>query len=198
MELDDLKQTWKQVDKQSTQNQNIMELIHQKSKGPIASLKTAFRKQMRFMLVIMIALAVTNGRNLDNPASNVLFWTYIAFCTAVIILFYFNYRLTGKMEGMDGRVKNNLEIYIAMLEQRLKWQYIGVRIVALVFILLVEVLPFYWHARMLDKWHSLSPLIRFATYAVFLLFQYFASRSIMQRKFGQHLSHLKGLVKELK
>jgi hypothetical protein len=45
MELDDLKHQWKQADKtQKPINQNIMELIQHRSRGPVAALKRSFRK----------------------------------------------------------------------------------------------------------------------------------------------------------
>jgi hypothetical protein len=50
---------------------------------------------------------------------------------------------------------------------------------------------------MLDKWHSLSPIIRFGSYAALLLMQYFIARKIRERKVGRHLTYLKELVKEM-
>jgi hypothetical protein len=197
MELDELKKAWKQDEKQQPQNQNIMELIHHKSKGPIASLKTAFRKQMSIVTVLMCMIIATNAKNVSSVSSNILFWTYIGFCLAMIAALYVNYRLTREMENMDENVKSNLEQHILLIEQRLKWQATGARIVILFFIFLLEIIPLYQQVRMLDKWHSLSPVIRFSSYAAYLAFQYFISRSIAQKKFGRHLDRLKELVKEL-
>ena len=198
MELDDLKNTWKQDNQKQTKTPNIMEMIHQKSRGPIASLKTAFRKQMAAITVLMSMIIVTNARNVDSVSSNILFWSYIGFCLALIVAFYFNYRLTSKMESMDDRVKNNLEQHVALLEQRLKWQAIGARIVIVFFILLLEIIPHYQHLRMLDKWHSLSPWIRFFSYGAFFIFQYFIGNAVKKKRFGKHLDYLKNLLKELK
>jgi hypothetical protein len=50
---------------------------------------------------------------------------------------------------------------------------------------------------MLNTWHSLSPFIRFGAYAALFLFQYFVSRMVSQQKFGQHIAHLKELVKQM-
>ncbi|HET7898729.1 MAG TPA: hypothetical protein VFL47_13690, partial [Flavisolibacter sp.] len=110
---------------------------------------------------------------------------------------YFNYRVVGKMEGMNGRVINNLQEQVNLLETRLRRNIIGVRLALLYFIVLLEVLPFFQHYRMLDKWHALSPWIRIGAYAGFVLFQYFVSRRLFQRKFGHHLSYLKDLVREM-
>lgn len=197
MELDDLKGAWNRENKPSTQTQNITKMIQQQSKGPIASLKHASLKQMRFMLFLMVAMIAMQIRNLDNASTRIFIGTYVVFCILVATFFYFNYRITDKLESFDGDVKSSLENYVSVLSQRLKWQRIGVRAVVLIFIAMLEVLPFFLHGRMLDKWHALSPFIRFAAYAAFLLFQYFVSRSFQERKFGQHLSRLKELVKEL-
>lgn len=198
MELDDLKKTWKQENQKQTKTPDIMELIHQKSRGPIASLKNSFRKQMIVVTALMSMVIATQAGNLDSTSSNLLFWTFIGFCLAMILTFYMNYRQTGKMEAMDEKVKNNLMKYVNMMEQRLRWQNIGARVVILFLILLLEIIPLYQHVRMLDTWNSLSPLIRFSSYAAYLVFQYYISRSVTRRKFGKHLDHLKYLLKEVK
>ena len=198
MELDDLKKTWKQENQKQTKTPDIMELIHQKSRGPIASLKNSFRKQMIVVTALMSMVIATQAGNLDSTSSNLLFWTFIGFCLAMILTFYMNYRQTGKMEAMDEKVKNNLMKYVNMMEQRLRWQNIGARVVILFLILLLEIIPLYQHVRMLDTWNSLSPLIRFSSYAAYLVFQYYISRSVTRRKFGKHLDHLKHLLKEVK
>lgn len=198
MELDDLKKTWKQENQKQTKTPDIMELIHQKSRGPIASLKNSFRKQMIVVTALMSMVIATQAGNLDSISSNLLFWTFIGFCLAMILTFYMNYRQTGKMEAMDEKVKNNLMKYVNMMEERLRWQNIGARVVILFLILLLEIIPLYQHVRMLDTWNSLSPLIRFSSYAAYLVFQYYISRSVTRRKFGKHLDHLKSLLKEVK
>jgi hypothetical protein len=95
-------------------------------------------------------------------------------------------------------VKSNLEQQIALLETRLRQNLIGIRIALLFFIVLVELLPYFQNFSMLNKWHSLSPFIRFGAYAALFLFQYFLSRRVSHRKFGQHIAYLKELVQQMK
>jgi len=198
MELDDLKQTWKQNDTiGKIKNTDIMELIQHKSYGPVAALKKAFNKQMRLMAILPLLVFVTNLDNVQKVFTNIMFWSYIVFCAGVVVYSWFNYRLVRKMEGMDKMVKPNLEEQIDILETRVRWQTIGIRIVAIYFIILMEVLPYIQHIRMLDKWHSLSPLIRFSIYAAFLALQYFTSRKVLYQKFGSHLAYLKSLIMEM-
>ena len=98
---------------------------------------------------------------------------------------------------MDGKVKSNLEQQISILETRLNQNLIGIRVALLFFIILTEVLPYFQNFRMLNTWHSLSPFIRFGAYAGLFLFQYFLSRRISDRKFGQPIARLKELVKQM-
>ena len=197
MELDDLKQTWKQTPIHKPVNTDIMELIHHKSYGPVAALKKAFIKQIKLMIILPILIFATNLDDVNKVLTSIMFWSYIAFCIGLILFSWFNYRVVKKMEGMDAMVKPNLEQQITILEKRLKWHVNGVRIAFIFFMILTEILPYFQHYRLLDKWHSLSPLIRFSTYAGLLLLQYFTIRPVLHKKFGQHLNYLKGLVREM-
>jgi uncharacterized membrane protein len=197
MELDDLKQTWKETSITKSKNTDIMNLIKLKSYGPIAALKREFRKQIVVMSVLPLFLLFTTVDNISQISTNVLFWTYVTFCLAMVIFGVVNFRALTKMGTMDEMVRSNLEQQIDLLETRLKWKLVGLRIVLIFFIILVEVVPYFQHYRMLDKWHSLSPFVRFGTYAGFLVLQYFLSRAVNERKFGGHIKYLKALVKEM-
>ena len=197
MELNDLKKSWKQIPVNNITNTDIMELIQHKSYGPIAALKKAYRKQIILMMLLPFLLLATNMDEISKPLTSVLFWAYVAFCLGVIIYASYNYRLVSKMEGMDKMVKETLEKQVAFLETRMKNMFVGLRIVLLVLITLTEILPYFQHYRMLDKWHSLNPLIRFGSYAALLTYQYFVGRWMLQRKFGEHIAYLKTLVKEI-
>jgi len=52
MELDDLKQTWKQSETNKNINTDIMNMIQHKTYGPIAALKKEFRKQIIVMCLL--------------------------------------------------------------------------------------------------------------------------------------------------
>jgi hypothetical protein len=198
MELDELKNQWKQADKiYKLKTEKIMDLIQHKSYGPVAHLKRSFRRQMIAMTVVPITILATNLQHIDKTLSSALFWFYILFCIGVIIFAKFNYAVVKKMEGMDGNVKSNLEQQISILETRLRQNLIGIRIGLLFFIILTEVLPYLQNFKMLNTWHSLSPFMRFGAYAALILFQYFLSRVLSQRKFGQHINQLKELVKQM-
>jgi hypothetical protein len=197
MELDDLKQTWKQADSEKNINLNIMEVIQNKSYGPLVELKKGFRKRILLMMIVPCAVLLTNVTDINKTLSSVMFWSYIAFCMGNLVFSWLNYRIVARMEGMDGVLRTNLGEQINILETRLRWNIIGVRLALLFFIALTEIVPYFQHYSMLNKWHSLNPLIRYGAYTLLLVLQYFISRKNSERKFGRHLSYLKELLKQM-
>lgn len=198
MELDDLKSQWRQANnKHKPLNQNLMNLIQNKSYGPVAELKRSFRRQIIVMTFLPIVIIASNMHQIDKTLTSALFWFYILFCIGVIVFARLNQAVVKKMEGMDGNVKANLEQQIFILETRLRQNLAGIRVALLFFIVLTEVLPYIQHFKMLNTWHSLSPFIRFGAYAALILFQYFVSRRVSYQKFGRHIDHLRELVKQM-
>jgi hypothetical protein len=197
MELDDLKQRWKEKTNQKPTNKSIMEMIQHKSYGPVAALKRSYRKQIVVMLLMPFILLFTNLQDITKPLSSVMYWSYVVFCLGMIAMSLNNYIIAHRMQRMDGLLKENLEQQITLLQTRMKWTIIGLRLALLFFIVLAEVLPYFQHFRMLDKWHSLSVFIRFGLYAALLILQFFISPLVLQRKFGRHLASLKELANEL-
>ena len=197
MELDDLKQSWQKTNKVESHDSDIIRLIQNKNYGPVAALKKAFKKQIKLMIIVPFIIFFTNIDRVDRVLTSIMFWSYIAFCIGLITFSWFNYQMVKRMESMDGMVKANLEQQIATLQSRLKWKITGVRIALLYFILLAEVMPYFQHYSMLDKWHSLSLAVRLAAYIGFLLLQYFISTVVSHRKYGKHLLYLKQLANEM-
>ena len=108
MELDDLKQAWKQTDKQKPLNKNIMEMIQHKSYGPVAALKKSYKKQMTVMFIIPLLLLLTNLDDVNKALTSVMFWSYVAFCIAVIIFAFYNYKIASKMQQYRDEEKHAL------------------------------------------------------------------------------------------
>jgi len=197
MELDDLKPTWQKSQPTTTSNTDIMQLIQHKTYGPVAALKKAFRKQIILMGIIPVYFILINTNDLPHVLNSVILWAYIAFCIGVIVFSYYNYRMVTKMESMDNLVKANLEQQVSLLETRMKWKKTGLVIALAFFILLTEIVPYFQHYRMLDKWHALHPAIRFLIYAALFALQYFANTWVNERRYGRHLSYLKELANEM-
>jgi hypothetical protein len=197
MELDDLKQAWKNTPEENNLNTNIMEMIQHKSYGPVAALKRVYKKQILFLAAIPFILVLTNLPDLHSAFTSIMFWSYVAFCVGMILFARYNYRVATKMEEMDILVKDHLEQYISVLEKRAKLELIVLRCVMLYFITLAEVVPYLQHFRSLDGWHSLPAAVRFGAYAGLLLLQYVTNRRMKEMNVGRHLRYLKQLLGEM-
>jgi membrane-associated HD superfamily phosphohydrolase len=149
------------------------------------------------MAIIPAYFIIFNVDDVHALLNNVILWSYIAFCLGVIIFSYYNYRIVNKMEEMDHMVKMNLEQQVDLLERRMKWKKTALIFALIFFILLIEIVPYFQHYRMLDKWHSLPVAIRYLAYAGLFVLQYFANTWVNERRYGRHLKYLKELVKEM-
>lgn len=197
MELDELKKTWNHIQPLNPHNQNIMDIIQHKNQGPTAALKKSFRRQIVVLSIMPALLILTNINHVETTLTSIFFISYVVFCIGVILYSVYNYRLVRNMENADGAVRSNLEYQIDQLETRLRLNNTGLRIVLVYFILLCEVVPFFQHFSMLDLWHSFHPVIRFLTYGLLIVAQYYMSKKVSYEKFGKHLEYLKNLVKDL-
>ena len=197
MELDDLKQPWKQsTEKIEPLQNNIMELIQNKSYGPVASLKRRFRKQLIILPVVVAILAIQLSRHHDIY-SDVLFWCYVVICLLICGYFYFSYRLVSNMQCAGCMVKSNLEKQIHILEKGYKWRLIVMRLLFIFFIVLLEILLYFQQEPSLVKLYAQPLGIRLLCYAGLIALFYFISKKIMNRKYGKHIRYLKELVQQM-
>ncbi|RYE20676.1 MAG: hypothetical protein EOP45_10660 [Sphingobacteriaceae bacterium] len=196
MELDNLKQAWKEsYQPEKASNENILELIQHKSNGPIAALKRGFKRQI--LAIVFAIILIINSFQHRQIWNDMIFWCYLFFCAALCLFFYSNYRTASKMESKYGMIKKNLELQVAILEKRMKWHPIRVRAVLLFFILLVEVIANPANEPMIAKWHKIPLLLRLGMYAMVFVIQHYASRYKWQHKYGRHLSNLKQLLQQM-
>ncbi len=197
MELDELKKIWNETPVKNKPTTNIMELIQNKNYGPLVSLKRTYRKQITVMALLPLLLLATNSNNIEHALTSILFWSYVIFCVGVILFAFYNYQIVKRMQTMHTMVKANLEEQITLLEKRANVEIWGLRCALLFFAILVEVVPYYQHYSMLDKWHSFPVLVRIGTYTGLLLLQYFFNRQLKQQRVGRHLDYLKELIDQM-
>lgn len=197
MELDELKKIWNESPVKNKSNVTIMEQIHQKNYGPLASLKKSYQRQMLAMAIVPFVLVLLNLEQVDKLLGNVLFWSYVAFCIGMVVFSTYNYNIVKNLQAMDASVKNNLNQQVILLEKRAKLELAGFRGILLFLILLVEVVPYFQHYHLLDRWHSVFIVVRIGVYGLLLFLQWVISRRMMERKVGTHLAELKHLANQM-
>lgn len=175
-----------------------MDIIQHKSSGPVAALRSSYKRLMGVMTVVPIAIFLTNLPNADAMLSSLLFWTYIAFCAGVFLFARLSLSAVRKLERTEEAVKDHLEQQVSVLALRLRQKIVFQKATLLVLIALTEITPYFQHYTMLAKWHSLPVLLRVATYATLFLLQHFAVRRVAQAKYGQHIQRLQQIVEDMR
>ena len=195
MELDELKEKWRQAGTHETPSRNSFKTIfRRRDQGPVAALKRNFRRQI-IILSIVFFLFVHEFQN--RELLNNVFFLWYAVCALLLCAFFFvNLQLVKRLETAGETLTAHVKSEIVLLEKRMKWQRVFTFVAIASLIVLLEVLPFFSDERMLNKWHSLAPVIRVSAYAALLLFRYFAGKLIAHRRYGRHVERLKKIMDE--
>jgi amino acid transporter len=197
MELDELKKSWQQAPGKNFDDTNIMGMVRSEGKGPLQALRKAYMKQIVVLIVVPVALLLTNIDYLSAAFSSILFWTYILFCIGMMAFAFYNLRIVMSLQHSHEMLSTHLRRKLELLEKRKKAELIFMRATLLLLIILTEITPYFQQYRMLDKWHALSPAIRFPVYVLMIVLQYFASRNLKRKRTGEHIDHLRKLVGQL-
>jgi len=196
MELDELKEKWRESNKANViPKRGIKSILRRRDRGPIASLKRNFRRQI-VLLVIVFFLFLHQFRNRELY-NNIFFLWYVVVGLCMIIVFYLNLRIVKKLENTDDTVVAHLSSQIILLQKRMRWQRISARIAIIALIILLEIVPFFSNESMIQKWHAVSPLIRIAAYIALLSFQHFVGKFRSKRRYGQHIERLKKALEDM-
>ncbi|MEO5889827.1 MAG: hypothetical protein ABIQ31_06210 [Ferruginibacter sp.] len=197
MELDDLKEQWKRsTENIKPSNNNIMQLIQNKSTGPLEKLKQRFKKPM-VLLPLVVSMLIINLSRRHDIFSDGLFWFYIGICLVVISYFFYSYRMVSKMQVMDEMVKANLEKQVQTLENSIKKRIVFIRVMAVLFIVLMEILMYYQQEPSFAKWYAQPLLLRLSCYIFLVVLFYFFTRSVKNKRYTKLITNLKELVSQM-
>ena len=196
MELDDLKQSWKQsTDNLKPLNKNIMYTITNKQYGPLAELKRKFRKPM--ILVPFIALfGIFNAQRMKAPMGETISWLLIALSITAFGYFFYSYNIIKNLENITTNVKENFEKQVIKLETSFKVRLIVIRSIFVAFIIALE-LQMQFSEVVLTKWATVSIGIRLLVYAAFLALIFIMTHLIVKYKYKKQIGYLKQLVEQM-
>jgi hypothetical protein len=197
MELENLKQTWQESSNISKPlNTNTMELIQNKSYGPLASIISKFKTQLLalpLLIGLFIYQLITKPQLFHSPA----IWILYSIGIMLSIYFIYNYSLVSNLQKPSDAVKLNMEVQIKKLESSFKW----FRIVASVYYLLIPIaleLALYFNIEKdFQQWGQVNIFIRIVTYAAGFVFMILLSKRWFKREYGEHLQSLKRLIEQM-
>lgn len=195
MELDELKQSWKQsAEKMQGSDSHIQSVIANKDRGPVAELKARFRKGM-ILIPLIMAIALMKLPKHHGLAFDLFFSLLSTVAILMTAYFYFNYKLVSSMQAMDGTVKDNLQKQVRILEKGVRFRLLFTRTMLLVFIVLLELLSY--QGKEMEGWYSQALVVRLMVYAFVFAGFYLLTHLVVKNRYSKYISHLRELVDEL-
>lgn len=195
MDIDDLKQEWKNNNQQNKPaGYNLNELLMQKNDSPLIALQAKYKKQF---VLLPAAAGILLLTNLSNPAmrENAIIWFTIPLLLLLTFIYYRNYVLVIKMQqSAESSVKQSMEHNLAMLKKNGNQQKLLLRIIMVLFIVIVETILYYNAAAEFHFWQMIGFPFRLAAYALMLTVQPYISAYFFKLNFGQHINRLQELL----
>jgi hypothetical protein len=197
MELDNLKQAWNKQDRKDVTIpvNNMMELIHYKSKAPLAELKRRIRIQLLFAPVVVV---IFTGRLITSPElmHDMMIWFFIIVFLALTGYFWFNYRIINRLQKTGPAVKEVIEKDIHTLENGIRKFFIIKNIILIFLAILLEVLMHFHQIPYMEEWYANSIFIRIGLYICLIIFAILVGKYSFNKQFGQHIAFLKELLQK--
>lgn len=197
MELDNLKQTWQESSKSSKPlKANTMELIQNKSYGPLASLISKFKTQLLAIPVfvcLIIYQVITKPQLFLSPS----IWILYSIGLILSVFFVYNFLLASKLQSPSDAIKKNMEAQIKKLETGFTWFHIITSIFYILLPVALELALYFKIEKDVLLWAQVSIYIRVLTYIAGFVFMLSLSKRWFNNEYGDHLKNLKRLIEQM-
>jgi hypothetical protein len=204
MELDELKEIWKDAGEKNGPrpgNTEILDMLSKSSKSPVAKMMHNVLVEMILIIVLFGGVAVFyffafKGRFIS------ISWLYIATACLSTFYYYRKWKLLHEMQCVACQVKSNLQLQVKTLEKYIRFYLIaGTAIVPLLFIFFGVLFYLSFPSGRFDplfpplytafgkKW-----IIWALSQSAFTAFVYLANRWYINKLYGRHIRKLKELI----
>lgn len=202
MELDSLKELWKEAGRQQAappgSDEQVLAMLQKKSQSPISKMKRNLRWELvvltvLYSLTIAYYLLAWEGR----------YWV-IALMLGLILAFFAVYyyhknKLLSNMECVTCEVRSNLSMQLKTLEKYVRFYFIsGTLLTPIAYFMagLVVLLQPSRHARLSD--YSSTFYLTFIGVGIIITVAiYFLNIWYVYRLYGQHIKRLKNLLRDM-
>lgn len=194
MELDDLKQNWKNSESQYQGiDYNVGTLLAGKLNSPLNTLKMKYIRQM-IMLPATVVFLYFMG--LKHPVQdNIGLWVAAPVLLLLAFNYYRNYRVVVLIQQpSDMAVKQGLEKYLAVLQRNSTLHLQFLRLYLAILICSLEIAMYSHAVPAYHIWEVVPVPYRIAFYALLLVIQPSISKYYFRQHFGQYMDHLEELL----
>ena len=205
MELDDMKNIWKNKTIEAADADKISALIGKQSQSPIAKMKRNLRREL-LILISSLGIVAAYYFIAFKSEYSIIGWVYTLLLSLFCYYFFRKNKLLNEMQCSSCRVKSNLELQLRMLERYVRFYLIsGTAIVPILFIFLGIVL--YYKKPTLINQTILYPsatnpvwkflLAWFILLSVSTTIMWVLNRGYVNKLYGRHISKLKQLLAQI-
>lgn len=222
MELDSLKDIWKNLDEEDVRPEHdapITDLLHKRSHSPIAKMKRNLRWEL---IVIMLFYSLTIGYYIVAWEGRYWEVALLLFIVGVFFLFYYyrKNKLLKEMQCVACQVKSNLQRQLSTLEKYVNFYFITGTLLTPIAYFVAGLIVFFKTPEKTDNdrpslsgqaadataqgFHMPSNITDHRTFVLFIVIGivltisvYFLNRWYVGRLYGQHIKKLKYLVRQM-
>lgn len=205
MELDDMKNIWKDKSVEAAGADKISAMIGRQSQSPIAKMKRNLRMELLIVIFSFGAVAVYYFIAFKSEYS-IIGWVYAFLLVLFCWYFFRKNKLLDKMQCYSCQVKSNLELQLRMLERYVRFYLIsGTAIIPILFIFLGIVL-YYKKPTLINQTilypSATNPVWKFLVAWFILLtisttLMWVVNRGYVNKLYGRHIHKLKQLLAQI-
>jgi hypothetical protein len=203
MELENLKELWgSDVSVKETNEEQLQQMLRQKSKSPIAKMKRNLLMEL-FAIIVLYVFVVTYYFISFKGGMLSIAWMMIVVGLLYVVYYYNKQKLLNKMECVTCEVKSNLSLQLQTLEKYVRFYLISGTALVPVAMIFTGMITFFYSpevakANIKDPsffWITLGVIVFFALILTIPL--YFLNKWYVNKLYGQHVKKLKQILNEM-
>ena len=202
MELDNLKDLWRDLDRGDTHrddDEQIMKILQKRSQSPIARMK---RNLLLELIAVIILYPFSIWYFLEASMGRYNEIALFLFVIGILFVFYFykKNQLLGQMQCVTCEVRSNLERQLVTLEKYVRFYFVFGTVLGPVAYFLTGLI-------VLLKYPAEGVAERFTDSMVYIVFviiglvitigSYFLNRWYIKKLYGRHIEKLKALLLQM-
>jgi hypothetical protein len=207
MELDSLKEIWKESEGKETAvsaNEEILAMLNKSSRSPVARMMRNVLAEMILMIVLFGAVSVFYFIAFKGEFSTIA-WAYVVLSALCTFYYYRKWKLLHNIQCVACQVKSNLNKQVKTLEKYIRFYLIaGTAMVPVVFIFLGMLFYFKYPEGSLAPVFPPPAAVSAKTWVAWTVslslltgIAWLGNRWYVNRLYGQHIQQLKRLLEQM-
>src|SRR6185295_19009207 len=205
MELDDMKNIWKNKTIEAADADKISAMIGKQSQSPIAKMKRNLRMEL-LILIPSLGLGAAYHFIAFKSEYSIIGWVYALLLFLFCYYFYRKNKLLNEMQCSSCRVKSNLELQLRMLARYVRFYLVSGTAVLPILLIFLGIVLYYKKPTLVNETvlypSATNPVWKFLfAWLVLLLvsttIMWVLNRGYVNKLYGRHIIKLKQLLAQI-